>query len=278
MEDRWETLEECEELARRRGRILVRGDHLTLLGAGRTQLIRVGEAIRLEFSDWRYSRRLDEDMPGGPGLVTRMILSLPEGGAGGVTFHGVPRLPPVDWILSPFQEHARMLGALFLRAPLVEGCPGCGGPLALEPSAFGKVRLVRERSGPALVATCALCGATSSVPLADARPTLRIALAIVGRDHREPEEIGDAVSLLDEAGGPRALIDELGESDLALEEMETDERIALAIGLDEQAEAEALEVEWREAEEIAAIMDRELTDVPGFDAFRKRVLGGDGAD
>ena len=278
MEDRWETLEACEDLVRTRGRVLVRGDRLTLLSAGQTQLIRVGGAVRLEFSDWRYSRRLDVDMPSGPGLLTRMILNLPEGGAGGVTFHGVPQLPTVEWILSPFQEHAKMLGALFLRAPLVETCPGCGGPLALEPSAFGKVRLVAERSGPALVATCALCGTASAVPLSDARPTLRIALAIVGRDHREPEEIAGAASLLDETEGPRGLIDELGRSDLALEDLDTGERIALAIGLDEQAEAEALEAEWREAEEVAAIMDRELTDVPGFEKFRKRVLGGERED
>jgi hypothetical protein len=278
MEDRWETLEKCEELVRRQGRILVRGHRLTLLSAGETQLIRVGEAIRLEFSDWRYSRRLDKHMPGGPGLLTRMILDLPERGAGGVTFHGVPQLPEMEWIVSPFQEHAQMLGALFIRAPLVDTCPGCGDPLALVPSEFGKVRLVQERSGPALVATCALCGTASAVPLTEARPTLRIALAIVGRDHRDPDEIADAVSLLDEADGPRAWIDQLGRSDLALEEMDTGERIALAIGLDEEAEAEALEAEWREAEEVAAIMDRELTDVPGFEEFRKRVLRGEGRE
>jgi len=278
MEDRWETLEECEELVRRRGRIVVRGEHLDLVGAGETQLIRIGEAIRLEFSDWRYSRRLDSHIPGGPGLLTRMILGLPERGAGGVTFHGVPQLPDVEWIVSPFQEHAQMLSALFLRAPLVETCPGCRGPMALEPSAFGRVQLARESSGTAVVATCALCGTTSAVPLSDARPTLRIALALVGRGHRDPGEIAEAVTLLDEARGPRALIDELGRSELSLEEMDTGERIALAIGLDEEAEAEALEAEWRAAEEVAAIMDRELTDVPGFEEFRARVLRGERGD
>jgi hypothetical protein len=51
------------------------------------------------------------------------------------------------------------------------------------------------------------------------------------------------------------------------------ERVALRIALDERAETEALEAEWREAEEIAAIMDGELTLVEGFQAFRERVLG-----
>jgi hypothetical protein len=51
-------------------------------------------------------------------------------------------------------------------------------------------------------------------------------------------------------------------------------RGALLIALDERAEAEALEAEWREAEEMAAIIDGELSQVPGFDAFRKEILDG----
>jgi hypothetical protein len=273
LEDRWETLEACETLATREGRVLVRGKHLDLLAAGKTQLVRVGEALRPEFSEWRYSRRLDRHVPGGAGFLTRMILDLPERGAGGVSFHGVPLPPDVAWITSPFQEHAQLLGALLVRVPLVDSCPSCGGPLVVDPRAFGAVRLVKEGSHHAVVATCALCRIASVVPLADARATLRVALAIVERDHREPEEIAEAVSLLDEADGPEGLIDDLGADELTLEDMGTDERIALAIGLDEEAEAEALEAEWREAEEIAAIMDEELTDVRGFAEFKARVLG-----
>lgn len=273
LEDRWETLEACERLATNKGRVLLEGEHLALLAAGGTQLIRVGEVLRLEFSDWRYSRRLDRHLPGGPGILTRMILDLPEGPAGGVTFHGVPRLPALSWIMSPFQEHARLLTTLLLRAPLADVCPSCGAPLAVEPPAFGQARLVRDRSGPGLVVACAFCRREVVAALTDARPTLRAALAIVERSHREPEEITQAASLLDDAGGTASFIDELGRSELTLDAMDTDERIALAIGLDEEAEVEALEAEWREAEEIAGIMDRELTDVPGFEEFRARVLG-----
>lgn len=51
-------------------------------------------------------------------------------------------------------------------------------------------------------------------------------------------------------------------------------RLALGIGLDEQWEGELLEAEWRSAEEIAALVDEELTGVPGFDEFRRRALEG----
>jgi hypothetical protein len=50
-------------------------------------------------------------------------------------------------------------------------------------------------------------------------------------------------------------------------------RAGLLIALDEAAEIEALEAEWQMAEELAAISDGELSEVPGFDAFRREVLG-----
>jgi hypothetical protein len=273
LEDRWETLEACERLARRDGRLLVEGEHLALLAVGDAQLVRVGETVRPEFSDWRYSRRLDAHPLRRPGILTRMLASLPERSAGGVSLYGQPQFPPTKWILSPFQEHADLLTALFLHVPLAEACPECGAPLAVEPSAFGDLRLLDERPGPRVVATCALCGATSALPLGDVRATLRVALAVVDGKRRDPiAEIGPAAAILDRAGGPEAFVRELGREGLSLGAIDTPERIALAIGLDEEAEAEALEAEWKEAEEVAAIMDGELTEIPGFEAFRRKVL------
>jgi hypothetical protein len=49
----------------------------------------------------------------------------------------------------------------------------------------------------------------------------------------------------------------------------------LIISLDELAEMEALESEWKGAEEMAAIMDGELTEIPGFDEFRQEILDQD---
>ncbi len=272
LEARWETLEACERLSKQEGRLLLEGEHLSLLAVGDAQLVRVGETLRPEFSDWRYSHRLDAHPLRRPGFFERMLSSLPERSAGGVSFHGVPQFPPAKWIVSPFQEHADLLTTLFLRVPLAEGCPACGIPLALDPSEFGALRLTLERAGPSVVTTCALCGTTSPVPLDDVRATLRVALAIVGRKNRDPTEIVRAAGLLDRAGGPEAFVEDLARDDSTLDAIDSAERIALAIGLDEEAEAEALEAEWKEAEELAAIMDGELTEVPGFEEFRRRVL------
>ena len=58
-------------------------------------------------------------------------------------------------------------------------------------------------------------------------------------------------------------------------ELDVQTRAGLLIALDETAEVEALEAEWKTAEELAAISDGELSDVPGFEVFRKEVLGDD---
>jgi hypothetical protein len=76
-------------------------------------------------------------------------------------------------------------------------------------------------------------------------------------------------------GGAEAFVARLGRERLALGELGTGLRLALGMVLDEMAETEALEREWREAEELAAIMDGELTEVPGFKEFRRRVLEGE---
>ena len=49
--------------------------------------------------------------------------------------------------------------------------------------------------------------------------------------------------------------------------MDAPVRTGLIMSLDDLAELDALEAEWRTAEEMAAIMDGELTRVDGFDAF-----------
>ena len=79
---------------------------------------------------------------------------------------------------------------------------------------------------------------------------------------------------IERLGGPAAFVDGLCRRDAQLGSMAGRDRLALWISLDEQAEAEALEAEWKRAEELACILDDELTDLPGFDAFRARVLQG----
>jgi hypothetical protein len=278
LEDRWEVLESCERRSRDDGELLLAGDHLALFRVERGQLIRVGDPPRVDFADWRYSERLDEFPLRRPGWIER-LLQLPERPIGGyfeaerqgaynMAVQGVN-----PWIGRPFIEHGSLLTALFAEVPLAESCPSCHGPLLVDPPAFGDTRLLLEAQAPVLVAACGLCAAESPVPLEQARPALRAALGIVERADRGMGLVRTAVRPVERTGGPAPFIRQLARRSLDIGSMAPRDRLALWICLDEQAEAEALEAEWRRAEELSSIFDRDLTNVPGFEEFRARVRG-----
>jgi len=78
---------------------------------------------------------------------------------------------------------------------------------------------------------------------------------------------------LDEAGGAGEFLSGIARTGPALGELGAEVRGGLLIALDERAESEALETEWKEAEELAAIVDGELTDVPGLDELKREIRG-----
>jgi len=269
-EDRWPILELCDRTAGK-GRVLLQSEHLSLLQAGSRQLIRIGRPPRVELAVWRYSRLTDPFARAG-GWVAR-ILRLPErpvGGAIGGDYHGGVVTVPLAWTASPFLEHGGLLTLLFSSVPLAPECPACHAPFLIEPAAFSDVRLAWERSGVAVIADCALCGRTGAVALREARPALRTALAVVSRKYRSVPRVRSGVEPLDRTGSGEALIARLARRDAALGSLSPRLRLSLWLGLEEWAEVESLEAEWRVAEALASIADSELTDVAGFDEFRRR--------
>jgi hypothetical protein len=271
-EDRWEILEACERAAQRGSSILLQTEHLCLLRTRRAQLIRIGSAPRAEFAGWRYSSLLDA-FALRAGLLGRLLrLPLrPAGGNIGADYHGGVATLPLPWIGSPFVEHSGLLAALFSSAPLAPSCPACDDPLLILPHEFATLRLTMDAGHATVLAECALCGAEVGVPVRAARPTLRIGLAIVNRPHRDPEKVVRAVTPVDRSGGADAYVARLARGDVTLGALSPKQRLALWISLDESAETEALEAEWRHAEELASIADGELTEVPGFATFRARI-------
>ena len=183
---------------------------------------------------------------------------------------------PAHWLGSPFLERAHPLTLVFASVPFAPECPSCGIPMPLHPWDFDSVAF-SDASGMGEVgiqAPCAHCGTEVVLPLDEARPALRLGLSILDGD-AESRKVGAAAGeALDRVGGSSLLLKGLGNLGAPLGELGRTERVALGIALDDRAEAEALEAEWREAEEIAAIMDGELTQVEGFLAFRERVLKG----
>jgi hypothetical protein len=270
IESRWEIVEECDRVAQLSPPLL-NTEHLSLVPSGAGQLIRVGLPTRLEFAEWRYSSTLD-GYSGTVGRVKRAFLSLPELPIGGFDFYGAARSIPEAWLGSPFLEHGAVLGALFLNVPLVEQCPSCGEPLFIHPAAFGDLRFERSSAGAGLAAPCGLCGDSVLIDIREARPGLRAGLALVNHKYRQISQVERAVRPLDHMGGAPGLMKRLCTNRTAIGELPRPARLALWIALDELAEAEALEAEWQAAESLARIADKELTIIPGFDAFRDRVL------
>ena len=276
LEDRWESLEAYERAARD-GRSRLRTQHLDLVRTGAGELIRVGRAPRPELAGWRYGDVVPPvAVRGIRAWLRRLLLRMPSSPFGYDAGHGAllgSLTLNQRWFASPFLDDAPTLTAAFLHVPMADACPSCGGPLAIAPWTFQSVRLTWDGGAPAAVATCGLCRTEVAVPAAAARAALRLGLSVVNRRLRDRPLVERAAVRLDRADGPGGLLVALAREDTTLGELDTPDRLALGFALDEQSEAELLEAEWREAEELAAIVDGELTDVAGFEAFRRRVLG-----
>lgn len=240
-------------------------------------MIRIGPAPRPEFVEWRYGSRLPVEGTPGPGFWARLLSRLPAPPVEGYDpYRGV--LGTVDrapWLASPFMEAASPLTYLFSQVPLAPRCPSCRRPLVLRPWEFQRLRILQPARERRVLATCALCGVEVAVPLHDARPTLRLGLSLVTPPPVLHKVSDAAAQELDALGGPEGLLAELVADEPSLGDLDPQFLAGLLISLDEIAEAEALEAEWREAEELAAIMDGSLTEIPGFEAFRREILDED---
>ncbi|HEX6559092.1 MAG TPA: hypothetical protein VF021_06500 [Longimicrobiales bacterium] len=276
IEDRWEILEQCERWAHDDGKLLLDTPHLALLAVAGAQLVRVGAPPRLDFADWRYSSRLDAFPVERRGFFERMILSVPERPVEGYRYQGETRPIEPIWAGGAFIEHGGLLAALFSEVPLTSRCPSCSHPLAIHPAHFGNIEVGRIRGVAHVNAKCALCGDIVVVPAVLARAALRAGLAIVSRRYRKPAQIASAARRVEQAGSALDFVDRLARMQLSLGSLTARERVALWMSLDEWAEADALEAEWKTAEAITSVSDGELTEVTGFQEFRARVLGGDG--
>ncbi len=272
LELRWEALEAFEREARDRGRERLTTENLALIAVRDAELVRVGRAPRPEFAGWRYGSRLPAHARGFMGRVLALFGSLPQRPASGYTYHGAVQPITPDWVASPFMDAAGSLAWLFVQIPFAERCPSCGRLMPLRPSTFEDVGLVLSAGRPRVVATCGFCRHEVDLPTRAARPALRLGLAVVNLGLRSTAVAEQAGRAIDQAGGQEGLVYALARDRVTVGELPEILRVALGIALDEQVEGEALEMEWRVAEELAAIVDGELTDVAGFEEFRREAL------
>lgn len=276
LEDRWEALESLERAVRDTGTSLLRTPHLDLVHTPAGEVIRVGRAPRPELAGWRYGDALPSIVPRGlRAWLRRVLLGVPSAPHGYDTSEiGIINYPfeSSRWFASPFIEDAPALTALFGQVPLSPSCPSCGEALALAPWSFQHLRLIATGQEAGVAATCVSCRTDVVVPLTHARPVLRLGLFLVNHRLRSTEVVEPAAMAIERSAGPEGLVRRMATGRQSLGEAGASARLSLQMALDEMTEAELLETEWREAEELAGILDGELTPSPPLDPLRRRVV------
>lgn len=290
IEERWEALEELEKVVRDRARLLSQTDNIALLRAERLEIVRVGRANLQEEAWWRYGRELtgrkrQADRLGMAGAVAAGAVVVGGWATGGVTLLGA-------WFLMGHAPDSLKDAARWLRfgSAAWRGraeCANCGyvftsvpyrnrGALGLFPGG--------EPGALELAARCPNCGQYREAGLRlrghEADRTLRRVLAYHHFAGASERRVRSAARLIQEAGSPEDLTRIVVKDGRRLGDLQRTGAIALEIAANESSEQRLLELEladleahWREEEELASIIDGELTPLPTLEALRRKLTG-----
>lgn len=264
---------EALEHASKRARLLFQSDAIALLDTGQRELIRVGGADRREEAWWRYGKilRLRQRRFGGRlsrlGAATYSAVSYMNTGLGltditGDFRHSVDRYVDVmRW---------RLFGRTVWHGR--SACPRCHSVLIrLFFYKSDALILLRGEDGQLEVGMpCSRCDpwTVEKVHRLDGAVTefvLRRVLAYQNIRGATRPELEEAVDAIDEVGSAPELFERIASRPTPLYELPRNDRLALEIAVNATVEREQLageavrlEASWRQAEEIAAIIDDEL--------------------
>lgn len=278
MESRWEALEELERLVTDRGRLLSGTDNVALLRAGPLEVVRVGRAGLREEAWWRYGRELRRRKErfrklSAAGAVGAAVTIGGSWATGGLSFVGA-------WILWESAPGLVTGGARLLRFGRTAWrgrgeCARCGH--AIRRVAYSGRREVVFRAAEdsvELLIFCPLCGTDDGSGLQlrgqEANRAVRRLLAYHHFAGASEGRVDKAARLIEAAGGPERLPSRILGRPKQLDQVGRIGRVALEIAVHEEHEARLLSMEvaeleahWRREEELARIMDGELTILRG---------------
>jgi hypothetical protein len=287
-EARWEALEELEKAYRDTGRVLASTENVALIQAPGVELVRVGDARLAEEAWWRYGgqmmrRRTRARFMNWAEQAAMIGASIATGGIfylflGGDFVNNILRWQKFGSTAWRGEAH----------------CIRCGAPLTeLSFKAARRLHLTRDDDlDPALHLRCRRCqlrGSFGEYQLEGvvAQHVLRRVVTYHHFQGASKKQVRSATDYIDRLGAPDAVTRELAKTGLRLDAVLARSRraqaLALEIALNEENERRLLEMElaelearWRQEEEIAAIVDGELTTSPGLDRLRTAGRGGDG--
>jgi hypothetical protein len=259
------------------GRVAASTDQVSLIRWQRYDFIRVGKPPRIELATWRYGERLRSRQRERMKVVVPLTVAaiglgvaanVAAGGGFGVVVWNIHRV--VDWM------YLRIVGGRKVRLIDVPICASCGNVMQLRARHVQHARLVPDaHADMAVVVSCPYChqeGAQLSGT--EAVQVLRQGLTYLNLRRGGRRRAEDAALEVDRAGGPDQLVHDISQRELPLRSLRPERGLALEMAVDERAEVEELEQQWREAEEIAQIADGTLSTSDLLEEELKRLKGG----
>jgi hypothetical protein len=292
LEERWEAIEECERMFRRTlVRISTDNIGLARMPDG-LELIRIGSPLRPEFASWRYGRnfglrRRRTHMVAGAGAAAAAVAGIALGPTlapaltlGAISIVAVPGLTTIMGVIP-------MVGVLAAHDYLtydrvVARLPHGRRVITVRAKHLGDIELHAERTGNGT--TLQVMHDRGWAEFKDAEAIHATSVILTGANRygaadasvqeavRQIEDAGDAPSFLAAASsrnswrGGRVMSLLNSYRGLGAMHLDSTERLALEMAVHEENERRAMEGElavlaaaWRDAEEIAAIADDDLT-------------------
>jgi len=161
------------------------------------------------------------------------------------------------------------------RVSLVEPpiCERCGSVLQVRAKHVAYARVVSQaHADVALIVSCPACRTEGAMLVGrDAQTALRQGLTYLAIARAGRQRVEDAARLVEGAGGPDQLIRDVARRELTLRSLAPERRLALEMAVDERAELDELERQWKEAEEIAEIADGTLSSDPLLEEELERI-------
>lgn len=273
IEARWENLEALEKIARDEARLLLQTDNIALLRVGSVELVRIGQAHLPEEAWWRYGRELTSRRARFRRLSLTMGALTGAVALGGFTVGvgvlGVLGLGPV------LQTIARetKFGPVAWRGAAT--CPNCGSVLReIQFQNSNRVVLAQQDNTFELRYRCYRCHldalhAGYRLSGVSAEHLLRRILAYRHYEGATEAQVRASTAVIEEIGSAHQLTQRLALQRVHLGELPRPYALALEIAINHETErrllaleVSELEARWREEEELAAIVDDELSFLP----------------
>ena len=279
LESRWEALEELDRLVTDKARLLSRTDNVALMRVGPLEIVRVGRAELGEEAWWRYGREFRERRETHRKLTVAAAAGAAGVIAGSAATGGISFV--AAWLIWRRAPGIVTGGARWLRFGNTAWkgqaeCARCGARLArVRYKARERLVLTGDEETPGVIVTCRRCGghedAGQRLGGHEAGDVLRRVLAYHHFAGSSEKRVDGAVKLIDFAGGTETLPAKILGPGAALGSLSETGKVALEIAVHEEherlllsMEVAELEAHWRREEELASIIDGELT--PGGDA------------